>query len=73
MQQYQADQFKWPDNFVIPLLETTWTDNNKGKKNNERIADNHIDPKKDYYYQVTAINAGGISAPSTVHVSPQGK
>ncbi len=69
----QADQFKWPNNFVIPLLETTWIDNNKGKKKNEKKGDEHIDPTKDYYYQVTAINAAGVSAPSTVHVPPQAK
>jgi fibronectin type 3 domain-containing protein len=67
-----GENFKWPDNFVTPLLETTYTDTNKAKKKNERTADHHIDPSKDYYYQVTAINAGGISPPATVNVPAQG-
>ena len=69
----QENQFQWPDNFVTPLLETTWTDTNRGKKKNEKKGDDHIDPAKDYYYRVTAINAGGISPSSMVHVSPEGK
>jgi fibronectin type 3 domain-containing protein len=68
---YQEDQFKWPDNFVIPLLETTWTDTNRSSKKNERYPDKHIDPAREYYYQVTAINAGGVSQPATVHLASQ--
>ncbi len=58
----QGEHFAWPDNFVIPLLETTWTDVNRAKKATEKKGDDHMDPSKDYYYQVTAINAGGVSA-----------
>ncbi len=68
----QAGPFKWPDNFAITLLESTWTDANKAKKATEKKGDDHIDASKDYYYLVTAINAGGISPPSMVHVPPQG-
>jgi rhamnogalacturonan endolyase len=68
----QGEDFKWPDDFVTPLLETTWTDVNKGKKKNQAKGDDHMDPSKDYYYQVTAINAGGISPPAVVHVPAKG-
>ncbi len=68
-----GEQFKWPDNFVTPLLETTWTDTNRGKKKDEKKGDDHINPSNDYYYLVTAINAGGISPAATVHVPPQGR
>jgi fibronectin type 3 domain-containing protein len=69
----QKNQFQWPENFVTPLLETTWTDTNRGKKKNEKKGDDHMDPAKDFYYQVTAINAGGISPSATVHISPEAK
>ncbi len=65
-------QFKWPENFVTTMLETTWTDSNHAKKKNEKKADDHIDPSKNYDYQVTAINAGGVSPSVTAHVGPSG-
>ena len=65
----QGEHFAWPDNFVTPLLETTWTDVNKAKKPNEKKGDEHMDPSKDYYYQVTAINAGGVSPSAVAHVA----
>ncbi len=68
----QGAEFKWPGNFVIPLLETTWTDVNEGKKKGQKKADEHMNPSQNYDYQVTAINAGGISPPATVHVPAQG-
>ena len=69
----QGEHFAWPDNFVTPLLETTWTDVNKGKKPNEKKGDDHMDPAKDYYYQVTAINSGGISPPAVTHIAAGGR
>ena len=64
-----GEHFAWPDDFVTPLLETTWTDTNRAKKANEKKGDDHMDPAKDYYYQVTAINASGVSPPAVTHVA----
>jgi hypothetical protein len=64
--------FSWPDNYVTSVVETTWTDANKGKKTG-RNEDHHIDVSKDCYYQVTAINAGGVSPSATAHVAAQEK
>ena len=58
--------FKWPDNFLTALVETTYTDQGNTDKN-ARIKglNNNID----YSYQVTAVNAAGISPSTTVHVA----
>ena len=66
-----GEHFAWPDDFATPLLETTWTDTNRAKKANEKTGDDHIDPAKDYYYQVTAINAAGVSPAAVTHVASQ--
>ena len=66
-----GEHFAWPDDFVTPLLETTWTDTNKAKKANEKKGDEHIDAAKDYYYQVTAINAAGVSPAAVTHVAAE--
>ncbi len=48
--------FTFPANFVTALLETSYAD--------AGLATNHT-----YYYQVTAVNVGGISAPASTAVS----
>jgi hypothetical protein len=55
--------FQWPANFLSVFVETTYTDKGPQEKNKPRGL-----PDGDYWYQVTAVNAGGISQPSTVHV-----
>ena len=61
-----APEFKWPTNFLTALVETTYTDlgnTDKGAKVKG------LDDTSDYSYQVTAVNAGGISPPTKVHVA----
>ncbi len=67
----EGEKFVWPTNYVTSLLETTWTDTNKAKKKNQKKGDDHMDASKDYYYQVTAINAGGVSPPVTTHIAAE--
>jgi rhamnogalacturonan endolyase len=62
-----GSKFSWPDNYVTSVVETSWTDTNKVKKN-ARYQDHHIDASKDSYYQVTALNAGGVSPSATAHI-----
>jgi fibronectin type 3 domain-containing protein len=66
-----APTFQWPDNFLTALVETTYTDQgitDKGAKVKG------LNANQDYDYQVTAVNAAGVSAPVTVHVAaPAGK
>ncbi len=64
-------QFRWPEDFVTTLVETTYTDRNNPKRANQK-EDDHIKPGTDYYYQVTAVNAAGVSPSTSVHVSKQG-
>ena len=59
-------EFKWPTNFLTALLETTYTDEGITDKNAKVKG---LDNSTDYSYQVTAVNAGGISAPVTVHIA----
>ncbi len=61
-----AAEFKWPANFLTALLETTYTDQGNTDKGAKV---NGLDNTSDYSYQVTAVNAGGISPPTTVHVA----
>ncbi len=61
-------QFHWPEDFVTTLVETTYTDKNEDKKNAKKT-DKPLIPGVDYYYQVTAVNSGGISPGATVHVA----
>jgi hypothetical protein len=48
------------------LVETTYTDQGNTEKNAKVKG---LDNTSDYSYQVTAVNAGGISPPTTVHVA----
>ena len=65
----QDGQFKWPENFVTTIVETTYTDANKAKRKNQKD-DTHMNTGQDYYYQVTAVNAGGVSPSVSTHVGP---
>ena len=59
--------FRWPENFLTALVETTYVDKGPKKKHATR----RDLPDGDYNYQVTAVNAAGISLPATVHVPAQ--
>jgi len=61
-----AMEFKWPTQFLTALVETTYTDQGETDK---RAKVKGLDNAKDYSYQVTAVNAGGASPPTTVHVT----
>ena len=61
-----AAEFKWPDNFLTALVETTYTDQGNTEKNAKVKG---LDNASDYSYQVTAVNAGGISPPTAVRVA----
>lgn len=61
-----ASEFKWPVNFLTALVETTYTDQGITEKNAKVKG---LDNTSDYSYQVTAVNAGGVSPPTTVHVT----
>ena len=58
--------FQWPANFLTALVETTYTDQGNTDKNAKVKG---LNASSDYDYQVTAVNAGGISPSNTVHVS----
>ncbi|MDQ2732643.1 MAG: hypothetical protein M3Y56_13375, partial [Armatimonadota bacterium] len=58
--------FKWPQNFLTALVETTYVD--KGSIN-KKAAAKGLDDTVDYSYQVTAVNTAGISPSATVHVA----
>ena len=60
-----APAFTWPDHYLTALVETTYVDKGVTEKN---APVKGLDPTKDYDYQVTAVNAAGISPPATVHV-----
>lgn len=53
-----ADSFTWPDDFRTALLETTYFDMGNTDK---RAKVKGLDPDKDYWFQVSAVNAGGVS------------
>jgi hypothetical protein len=57
--------FQWPSNFLTALVETVYTDQGNTDRGTKRKG---LDSGKDYSYRVTAVNAGGISPPATVHV-----
>ncbi len=63
-------QFRWPEDFVTTLVETTYTDRNNPKRANQK-EDDHLKLGVDYYYQVTAVNAAGVSPSVSVHVDKQ--
>lgn len=62
-----GDNFRWPEDFVTTIVETTYTDKNSDKKN-AKPAEKALKLSNDYYYRVTAVNAGGISPSAAVHV-----
>ena len=57
--------FNWPENFLTALVETTYTDKGNTDKNAKVKG---LDDTTEYYYRVTAVNAGGISASSAFRV-----
>ena len=61
--------FSWPKNFLTTLVETTYTD----KGNTEKKAKvKGLNSSTAYSYQVTAVNAGGVSPPAVVQIpAPQ--
>jgi fibronectin type 3 domain-containing protein len=58
--------FPWPANFLTALVETTYTDQGNTDKNAKVKG---LGVSADYSYQVTAVNAGGVSPSATVHVA----
>ncbi len=58
--------FAWPTDFLTALLETTYFDKGDTEKNAKVKG---LNAGSDYYYQVTAVNAAGISPASTVKVA----
>ncbi len=58
--------FQWPANFLSAFVETNYTDKGPQEKDKPRGL-----PDGDYWYQVTAVNAGGVSPASMIHVTPQ--
>lgn len=60
-----AAAFTWPDHYLTGLVETTYVDKGVTEKTSPVKG---LDPSKDYDYQVTAVNAAGISPPATVHL-----
>ena len=61
-----AVEFKWPTDFLTALVETTYTDQGNTDKSAKVKG---LDNTSEYSYQVTAVNAGGISPPATIHVA----
>ncbi len=57
--------FVWPDHYLTALVETRYVDKGVTEKN---APVKGLDPTKGYDYQVTAINAAGVSQPAVVHV-----
>jgi hypothetical protein len=63
-----AATFTWPDHYLTAIVETTYVD----KGVTEKFAPvKGLDARKDYDYQVTAVNAAGISPSTSVHVRAQ--
>ena len=60
--------FSWPTEFLPALLETTYFDKGNTDKNAKVKG---LNSGSDYYYQVTAVNAAGISPATTVQVAAQ--
>jgi rhamnogalacturonan endolyase len=59
--------FRWPEDFTTTVSSATYTDQNDDKKP-PKDRTKILDPAKDYYYQITAVNAGGSSPSIVVHV-----
>jgi rhamnogalacturonan endolyase len=60
--------FVWPANFLTALVETTYVDQGSTEKN---APVKGLDNSVDYSYQVTAVNAAGISPAAMVRVAGQ--
>ena len=60
--------FSWPRNFLTTLVETTYTDQGDTEKNAKIKG---LESSTAYSYQVTAVNAGGVSPPASVRVPAQ--
>ena len=60
--------FAWPKNFLTTLVETTYTDEGDIEKKSKVRG---LDKGSTYSYQVTAVNAGGVSAPAVLQVPAQ--
>jgi len=60
--------FAWPANFLTALVESTYIDKGATEKNTPVKG---LDNTVDYSYQVTAVNAAGISPPAIVSVAGQ--
>ena len=60
--------YQFPTHFLTALGETTYTDQGNTDKNAKVKG---LNSSTDYDYQVTAVNAGGISPPTTVHITAQ--
>jgi hypothetical protein len=57
--------FSWPRNFLTTQVETTYAD----KGNTDKITKvKPLDSSTAYSYQVTAVNAGGVSPPASMQV-----
>ncbi len=56
--------FKFPDDFYTTLEEATCTDANRPPRKGQKT-DDHLKAGESYFYQVTAVNAGGISPSAT--------
>jgi fibronectin type 3 domain-containing protein len=60
-----GDAFAWPGDFHSALVETTWFDKGDTRKTAKVKG---LDPSKEYYYRLTAVNPGGISQSTVIHV-----
>lgn len=60
--------FSWPGNFLTTLVETIYTDHGNTEKNAKVKG---LESGTAYSYQVTAVNAGGVSPPAPVQVPAQ--
>jgi len=61
-----APAFTWPDHYLTAVVETTYVDKGVTAKG---APVKGLDPSRGYGYQVTAVNAAGISLPAVVDVS----
>jgi rhamnogalacturonan endolyase len=57
--------FKWPDDFLTTLVETTYTDKGDTDK---KAKVRGLNQSATYAYRVTAVNAGGVSRPTVIEV-----
>ena len=73
---YRSDNpngpFKWPENFITTVPCEFYTDHNSNKKT-RKPQPLHLDPTKQYYYKITAVNVGGISPSVIIKSEPKSK